>query len=198
LDKRERVGAPCGAGRVSLIESGKHRDHIFHKNSGDSAASQSGRPWHRIARVPNPQKPFEIIEHPADVGFLAHGGTLEELFENAALAMCSLAAATTSVEAKTQRDVVAAGADVESLLYAWLAEVLAIADAEQLVFKTVRVKSLEKPCGSKRGNVDGAAFGEPFDRSRHAAGTYIKAVTLHQFAVEQTEEGWRARVFLDL
>jgi SHS2 domain-containing protein len=46
--------------------------------------------------------------------------------------------------------------------------------------------------------VRGTALGEKFDRERHAAGTYIKAVTLHQFAVERTSEGLRARVFLDL
>src|ERR1022692_1610575 len=36
-------------------------------------------------------RPFEILEHPADVGFLAYGATLEELFANSALAMISLA-----------------------------------------------------------------------------------------------------------
>ena len=30
---------------------------------------------------------FVILEHPADIGFRAFGGTLAELFENAALAL---------------------------------------------------------------------------------------------------------------
>ena len=33
------------------------------------------------------QKQYEYLEHTADVKFLAYGKTLEEVFENAALAM---------------------------------------------------------------------------------------------------------------
>jgi SHS2 domain-containing protein len=142
--------------------------------------------------------PYEILEHPADVGFLAYGGTLAELFENAALALCSLACAPEKIEEREQREIVAAGADIESLLYAWLAEILAIADGEQLLFRRVQVSELREPKTGAAGEARGIAYGEKFDRERHAAGTYIKAVTLHQFAVERTPEGFRARVFLDL
>lgn len=150
------------------------------------------------------RKKFEILEHPADVGFLAYGGTPEELFENAALAMCSLACSPGKISEQVEREIRADGSDIESLLYAWLAEILAIADGEQLVFRHVRVTELGMPpaSGSTKHNLVGAvrgvAYGEPFDRVRHDAGTYIKAVTLHQFAVERTPDGWRARVFLDL
>jgi SHS2 domain-containing protein len=142
--------------------------------------------------------PYEILEHPADVGFLAYGRTLAELFENAALAMCSLACAPEKIEEKLDREITAGGADLDSLLYAWLAEILALADAEQLVFRRGKVIFLREPAPAEPGEVRGMAYGESFDRSRHAAGTYIKAVTLHQFAVELTPNGYRARVFLDL
>ena len=142
--------------------------------------------------------PYEIIEHPADVGFIAHGRTLLELFENAALAMCSLTCAPERIEERTQRGIVASGADIESLLYAWLTEFLAIADGEQLVFRRVRVSEVREPQGSAHGEARGIAYGEEFDRERHAAGTYIKAVTLHQFEIQRTTQGFRARVFLDL
>ena len=141
---------------------------------------------------------FEIIEHPADVGFFAYGDTLPALFENAALAMCSLACAPERIEVRANREIVASGADLESLLYAWLAEILAIADADQLVFRRVEVTHLRVPQPRVPGEVRGIAHGEAFDRERHAAGTYIKAVTLHQFTVERTQQGYRARVFLDL
>lgn len=142
--------------------------------------------------------PFQIIEHPADVGFLAYGAALPELFENAALAMCSLATDASNIREAEQCDISATGGDVESLLYAWLAEILAVADADQLVFRRVGVTMLKEPRDGQRGEVRGTAYGEKFDRARHAAGTYIKAVTLHQFSVEQIDGGYRARVFLDL
>jgi SHS2 domain-containing protein len=147
----------------------------------------------RVVRVP-----YEIIEHPADVGFIAYGRTLAELFENAALAMSSIGCAGEQVEETTSREILAHGADLESLLYAWLAEILGIADAEQLVFRRFAISQIEEPQRGAPGQARGIAYGEVFDRERHAAGTYIKAVTLHQFIVERTLEGFLARVFLDL
>jgi len=135
---------------------------------------------------------FEILDHPADVGFLAYGRTLEELFENAALAMLTLACDLDSAGEKSSRDLAGSGNDNESLLYAWLAEILAVADAEQLVFRRADVTAI----GS--GRVRGTLYGEPFDKAKHNAGTYIKAVTYHQLKVEHTAGGWKARVYLDV
>ncbi len=137
-------------------------------------------------------RPFEILEHPADVGFIAYGRTLEELFQNAALAMMALAYELAGVEERERRAIEATGSDSESLLYAWLAEILAVADAEQLVFRRFEVSELAT------GRARGTAHGERFDKTRHRAGTYIKAVTLHQFCVERSAEGWSARVYLDV
>ena len=135
---------------------------------------------------------FEILEHPADVGFLAYGETREELFQNAAAAMLALGCETAAIEERERREVTAEGEDVEALLYAWLAEILAVADAEGLVFRRAEVTELNE------GRVHGVAYGEKFDRSRHNAGTYIKAVTFHQLEVRRTGQGWKARVFLDV
>jgi SHS2 domain-containing protein len=136
--------------------------------------------------------PFEIIEHPADVGFLAYGRTLEELFTNAALAMFSLACEPSAIEERERREIEVAGGDHETLLFAWLAELLAISDAEQIFFRRAEVTEM------RDGRLRGAVFGEKYDKSRHRAGTYIKAVTYHQLRVERTPEGWRAKVFLDV
>jgi SHS2 domain-containing protein len=137
-------------------------------------------------------RPFEILEHPADVGFLAYGATLEELFANSALALISLACDLEGIHETEKRKIEATGEDLESLLYAWLAEVIAVSDADRLVLKRVTVNFLDE------GRVRGTVYGEPIDRTRHKTGVAIKAVTLHQFAVESVDDGWRARVFLDL
>jgi SHS2 domain-containing protein len=137
--------------------------------------------------------PFEILEHPADVGFLAYGRDLRELLEHAALAMCSLACALETVEEKIEREIVAAGGDDEALLFAWLAEILAAADAEGLVFRRAEIMQLTG------GRVRGVARGEAFEKARHRAGTYIKAVTYHQLRIEPAAGGGlRATVYLDV
>lgn len=144
------------------------------------------------ARGRNSKPAFEILEHPADVGFVAYGATREELFQNAAAAVLELACETAGIEEHERRELVAEGDDFDALLFGWLAEILAVMDAEGLVFRRVDVVEL----GEHR--VRGIAQGEKFDRGHHRAGTYIKAVTYHQFRVEKTKEGWTARVFLDV
>lgn len=135
---------------------------------------------------------FEIIEHPADVGFRAYGRTREELFVNAAQALMSLACDAAGLEERETREIEATGADNESLLYAWLAEILAVQDAEQMFFRRAEVLRMEPD------RVQGRVHGETYRKQRHRAGTYIKAVTMHQLRVEQTPTGWRAQVYLDV
>jgi SHS2 domain-containing protein len=135
---------------------------------------------------------FEILEHPADVGFRAHGSTLEELFASAALALISIAGEIDAIEDRERREIVATGEDTESVLYAWLADIIAVADADRLVLQRVEVTSLGE------GRVTGSAFGERYDHERHHSGTAIKAVTYHNFLVKQSGSGWIAEVFLDL
>jgi len=135
---------------------------------------------------------FEIIEHPADVGFIAFGGTLSELLENAALAMMTLGCDLEAIEEHEQRTIKASGADNESLLFDWLAEILAVADAEGLALRRAEVTRVVE------GQAQGVVYGEKFDKARHRAGTYIKAVTYHELRVERTEQGWKGRIYLDV
>jgi SHS2 domain-containing protein len=149
----------------------------------------------RVTSGDNPPK-FEILEHPADVGFLAYGATHEELFANAALAMISIAGDAEIVRETERREIQVTGESAESLLYAWLAEILAVMDAERLALRRAEVTELVVHASG--GRVRGVVYGEAFNRTRHAAGVAIKAVTYHQFAIERIASGWRARVFLDL
>jgi len=135
---------------------------------------------------------FEILEHPADIGFRAYGTTLEELFANAALALISIAGETSSIEERDRRNIEATGDDTESLLYAWLAEIVAVADADRLILGRVEVTSLGE------GRVTGVAYGEIYNHERHRAGTAIKAITFHKFLVKKSASGWVAEVFLDV
>ncbi len=138
------------------------------------------------------EAPFEIIEHPADVGFRCRGGTREELFANAARAMMSLACDPQGIAERESREIAVTGDTDESLLFGWLAEILAISDAEKMFFRRAEVTSLTDH------EVRGRISGERYDRQRHRAGTYIKAVTMHQLRVEQSADGWQAQVFLDV
>ncbi|MFQ5664128.1 MAG: archease [Terriglobia bacterium] len=152
-------------------------------------------------------KPYEFLDHPADVGFVARGKSLAELFAAAALAMCAYGWELDTVRARQAIEIRVRAATVEDLLYSWLSEVLFLSDAEGWVFKQFTVSRVEAiPNAHAKSEaiqqalweVRGMGRGERFDRRHHRARTYIKAVTYHQLGVEPRNGKWQATVYLDV
>ena len=46
--------------------------------------------------------------------------------------------------------------------------------------------------------IEAIIFAEAFDPARHVVERQAKAVTYHQAQLQQTAEGWAARVYVDL
>jgi len=135
---------------------------------------------------------FEILEHPADIGFRAFGGTLPELFANAAKAMLSIACELDDVAPKVEFAISATGADYESLLVNWLSEVLYWFDGMRIALREFQVTHLEPD------SIRATAWGERRDVEHHRSKLIVKAVTWHQLKIAQTESGWMAEVYLDI
>jgi len=135
---------------------------------------------------------FEILEHPADIGFRAFGGTLAELFENAASALLLIACEIEDVVPRYAYQLRAEGTDYESLLVAWLNEVLYWFDGKRIAFCQYRVQELEPD------HVMAVGLGEPRVAMRPRARLIVKAVTWHQLKVTQWNGGWMAEVYLDV
>jgi SHS2 domain-containing protein len=135
---------------------------------------------------------FEILEHPADIGFRTFGSTLPELFENAALALLSVAYEPGHALPREEFPIEAAASDYEALLVNFLNEVLYWADGKRLALERVEVRELTLE------RILAAVFGEPRDPARHPAKVIVKAVTYHQLRLEQTPSGWVAEVYLDI
>lgn len=135
---------------------------------------------------------FELLEHPADIGFRARGATAAELFENAALALVSIALDPSAVEPRQEFTFEAEGGDYESLLVNWLSEVLWWLDGKRIAFHAFRVAHIE-PSGLRA-----TARGEPRDPARHPSHLIVKAVTYHQLRVAREDGGWVAEVYLDI
>jgi SHS2 domain-containing protein len=135
---------------------------------------------------------FEILEHPADIGFRVRGRSAEELFARAALAMLSIAGELENIVPREAYDIEATGADYESLLVNWLSEVLWLYDGRRLALAEFRIESLTEEA------VRATACGERRDSARHRARLVVKAVTYHQLRVERGADGWLAEVYLDI
>ncbi len=135
---------------------------------------------------------FEILEHPADIGFRAYGDTLPALFVHSALAMLWIAGDPAAVEPKQGFSLAARGTDRESLMVEWLSEVLYWYDGRCVAFHDFRVLALEDRA------IRAIGIGELRDPERHAPKLIVKAVTYHQLKVELRKGVWVADVFLDV
>jgi SHS2 domain-containing protein len=138
------------------------------------------------------QKPYEVFEHTADVGLHAYGSTLGELFIHAAEGMESLMVPPEQVRVQVSRDIAVDGHDSVSLLIAWLNELIFLFDTEYLIFREFNIDEFTET------HLKGRASGEPYDAQRHDLSSAIKAVTWHEATVEQTENGYKARIIFDI
>lgn len=144
---------------------------------------------------PRPKK-YEYLEHTADAKFLAYGATLEEVFENSALAMFNIIIDTGKVSGDLEKEISLNSPDLESLLVDWLSELLYLFEVEEIIFGKFQVEEIKEDNG--KYSIKALASGEKYSPESHPFETEIKAVTYFQLELKQIPEGWRAQVVVDL
>ena len=136
-------------------------------------------------------KNFEIIDHTADVGIRAYGATMNEAFANAARALFSLITELDDVEEVLHRDIKINASDLESLLVAWLNELIYRFDTEGVLFKRFDIIQLGDT------HLKARSYGEKVDSSKHSLKTGVKGATYHMLKVDKTD-GFRVQVLFDI
>ena len=133
---------------------------------------------------------FEIVEHTADVGIKASGATLEEAFRETTLGLLEITGTwVPGVGEEVELEFIST--DAASLLVDWLGEILYLQDARDALVAGVEVREVnqERLVGTvtltPRGEVD-------------PEGTAVKAITYHQLAVDEFEDGWHVTVYVDV
>jgi SHS2 domain-containing protein len=130
---------------------------------------------------------YEYLYHIADAKFRAYGSTLEEAYENAALAMFNVMINTSGLGTSELRDIEVGSNDIKGLLVEWLSELLYLFEVEEIIFSEFKIISIEKT--NDGFSLKGKASGEPIDLSRHNFDTQVKAVTFHDLEVESDKAG---------
>lgn len=134
---------------------------------------------------------FEAFDHTADVGLRAWGPDLAQAFAQAARGLFSLLVPLEAVQERTTWEVRIEAGDPESLLVAWLDELLFVFETERLVFARFDV-ALPEP-----GGLVATAYGQTFDPVRHRGGVVVKAATYHQIEVVAGPPA-RVQVIMDI
>ena len=83
----------------------------------------------------NTKDKFEFFDVTADVGFRAYGESLNESFENSALAMFEVMTDTSQINPIEKREIDLESEDEKGLLYDWLSELLFLHDYKIYPYK---------------------------------------------------------------
>ncbi len=142
--------------------------------------------------------PYRYMEDVAiaDVAFEAEGKTLEELFESSGFALTNaMIKDLGQLEQRVEKSFEVEAEDVEMLLFNFLQELIFYKDAERLLFNKFGLDIEQK---EDKWHLGAKAYGEEIDREKHELLADAKAVALHNFKVEETAQGWRAIVIVDV
>ncbi len=142
--------------------------------------------------------PYEFLEDiaTADIAFRAWGKNLEELFQAAGDATINVMIDNLeAIELKEQRTFSLENDQLDMLLFNFLQELIYYKDSEQLLLRSQQIKVEKKNVNHE---LTAITQGEKLDSKRHQQRVDVKAVTLHRFQLEKTNNGWTAMVILDI
>lgn len=132
------------------------------------------------------------FDHTADKGIIVQAGSLPELFEGAAVGMFAGMYALEGVVATLSRDLSMSAADRESLLVAWLQELIFWFEVEDEVYTEVAVHEVAET--SLTATVRGRKLGPEIVQ----IGAAVKAVTYHGLSLRPVSDGWEAVLLFDV
>ena len=142
------------------------------------------------------KKRFKFLEHTADAYVEAYGTSLEEAFENAAMATLDVMTEPEKVEAKIEDALEVEAPDEYALLYSWLEEILVKFELTCKLYSRFKISNIEKtPVGWK---LKAKAWGEPYNPEKHPSKVGIKSITYHQMEIVKKPKSVTVRFILDV
>lgn len=141
---------------------------------------------------------YKFLSHTADIKFQAFGDSLEEAFENSALAL-SASIYEEKIESKKSYTIKAEGSDLESLLLNFLEEFLVLFDSENFILGEIQNLKIERLKNKYR--LTAKVFGD--DVRKYETSEHVKAITYNEMFVKSLDSGkakktWKTQVVLDV
>jgi SHS2 domain-containing protein len=140
---------------------------------------------------------IEMLDHTADVGFELGAPTLEGLFEEARRALLMVVfERPPQEEGEDEAEIRLSAPDRETLLVRWLNELnYLIQDSD---FVPVRAEIEIQGTGGAGYALEARLAGTPLLLEEYGWQGEIKSATFHGLEITDNEEGWHARVILDV
>jgi len=138
------------------------------------------------------EKPFEIIDHTADIGIVAYGEDIKQVFANAAIGLFNLIADLDDFKEDIERYIELSAEDIEILLVEWLNELIYIFDVEHIIFKRFEINELTST------SIRARCFGEKIRHGQHKLKREIKAATYHMLRISKEGDSYKVQVIFDI
>jgi SHS2 domain-containing protein len=138
------------------------------------------------------KKDFEVIDHTADIGIMAHGADLKQVFVNAACGLFSLITDLNVIQETEESFIEVTALDSEALLVNWLNELIYLFETKEILFRRFVIKELTDT------ELRALAFGEKIDVGKHLLKKAVKAATFHRLKIEKGVNDWKAQVIFDI
>lgn len=132
---------------------------------------------------------YKFIEHTADIKFKSYGKSLNEVFENAVLAIAEYISRGKEVKSAKKKLIKLKGTDINSLLYNFLDELIYLLDADFFITAKAKVSI-------KGLNLKAELFGD--NASNYKNLDHIKAATYSEMHIKKTRSGWEAQAVMDV
>ncbi|XP_035728989.1 protein archease-like [Vespa mandarinia] len=140
-----------------------------------------------------PPVKYEYLDHTADVQLHAWGESLEEAFEQCAIAMYGYMTDLRRVEITDILNVEVEGHDIQSLLFQFLNELLFAFSAESfLVAKKVKINEFDR----ENFKIKATLYGEEFNIRKHSQEAEVKAITYSAMQILDQPDVERPEVFV--
>ena len=134
----------------------------------------------------------EHFDHDADIGIRGIGPTLEQAFEQAAMALTAVITDPAQVSIAISVQISCKASDNELLFFDWINELIYKMAVQGLLFGRYQVVI-------DNGSLTATAFGEAIDRLKHQPAVEIKGATFTELRVYQNPDGmWVAQCVVDV
>ena len=138
------------------------------------------------------EKGFKILEHTADVGIIAYGTDIREVFANAAVGLFSLIAEMGNIREDIQQELELSAEDEEELLVKWLNELIYIFDVEHIIFSRFEINELTS------NQIKARCFGQRIISGQHELKREVKAATYHMLKISKSNTVYEAQIIFDI
>jgi SHS2 domain-containing protein len=139
---------------------------------------------------------FKFLEHTADVYIRAHGKTMEEAYENSALAMFEVMTDTDKITQMQEDTLDVEAEDQYALLYNWLEALLVKFETENMLYSKFQITNWEET--DENFKFKAKIWGEKFDPHKHPQRVGVKAVTYHRMVIIREKDQVVLEFILDI